>query len=169
MDIDISVNRYQRKVSKWHGEMADYIHSVDPSRHPVTTSMGGLKGMETLYSTMYKNLDIVQRHNYQNIDKAWSCEQFSYKLLNLADEARDLYPDKPFFVGEFAFGSTSVDVFKTKDPHAVDLHNSLWSSLFSGSIGPASFWYWNILMQFDHLRIFKPLLTFCNNLAIPSD
>lgn len=169
MDIDISANHFQRKVSKWHSKMADYIRSIDPFSRPVTTSMGGTKGMETLYSTMYKNLDIVQSHNYQNIDKAWSSEQFSHKLLNLADEARNLYPDKPFFVGEFAFGSTTTDIFKAKDPHAVDLHNSLWSSLFSGSIGPASFWYWHILMQFDHLRIFKPLLTFCNNLAIPSD
>ena len=165
IDIDIPQNRFQRKVYKWHKEMADHIRSIDPFHHPVTTSLGKSEGMET----MYEHLDIVQTHNYQNIDKAVSKEQFSCKLYDLSQEAFGMYPDKPFFVGEFGFGSLNYDRFKAKDPHGVDLHNALWSSLFSGSMGPASFWYWSILDKADLFRVYKPLLTFCENLPIPSD
>ena len=165
IDIDIPQNRFQNEVFRWHNEMADYIRSIDPFHHLVTTSLGNSKGMEN----MYKNMDIVQIHNYQNIDKAISIEQFSYKLYNLSQEAFESYPDKPFFVGEFGFGSLNYDIFKAKDPFGVDLHNSLWSSLFSGSMGPASFWFWDILSKGDLFRIFKPVYTFCEGLPIPSD
>ena len=167
-DIDISMNRYQRKVTKWHQEMADYVRSIDPFNHLVTSSMGNPTNKQQLYENMFKTLDIAQRHNYQNIDKARSGDQFSYILLNLTDEGRALYPTTPFFIGEFGFGDINAETFKSKDPYAVDLHNSLWSSLFSGSIGPASFWYWNLLNKFDLFRIFKPVNTFCEGLPIPS-
>ena len=168
IDIDISQNQFQRKTTKWHKEMAEYIRSIDPYQHLITTSLGKLKGFDGFYEKMYKHLDIVQQHNYQNIDKAISSEQFSYKLLAITQEGKELYPSTPFFVGEFGFGSLSFETFKAKDPHAFDLHNSLWSSLFSGSMGPASFWYWDILSKGDLFRIYKPILTFCESMNIPS-
>ena len=168
MDIDISKNRYQRKALKWHREMADYTRSVDPFHHLVTSSTGSVSEKRNLYENMFHSLDIAQRHNYQNIDKARSYDQLSYILFDLTNEGRELYPSTPFFIGEFGFGSTSTETFKSKDPHAFHIHNSLWSSLFSGSIGPASYWYWNILSKYDLFRIFKPVYTFCENIAIPS-
>lgn len=168
MDIDISQKQYQRKVTKWHKEMADYIHSIDPFHHLITTSLGGIKENRKLYESLFKRLDITQLHDYQNIDKARSNDQFSYKLLNLTQESIDLYPSTPFFIGEFGFGSVSTNELKAKDPHGIDLHNSIWSSLFSGSIGPASFWYWDYLRKCDLFRTFKPVLTFCEGMSIPS-
>jgi hypothetical protein len=168
MDIDISEKRYQRKVIQWHNEMADYTRSVDPFHHLVTSSMGNPSEHQNLYENMFHSLDIAQRHNYQNVDKARSNDQFTYILLNLTNEGRELYPSTPFFIGEFGFGNISIDNFMSKDPHAFHLHNTLWSSLFSGSIGPASFWYWNILSKYDLFRIFKPIYTFCENMSIPS-
>lgn len=168
MDIDISMNRYQRKVNKWHKEMADYVRSIDPFDHLVTTSMGNPTEKWQLYETLFEPFDFAQRHNYQNIDKAKSSDQFSYILLNLTNEGRELYPSTPFFIGEFGFGDISHETFKSKDPHAVDLHNSLWSSLFSGAMGPASFWYWNILSKSNLFGVHKPVYVFCENLPIPS-
>ena len=168
MDIDISMNRYQRKVTKWHEEMGDYTRSVDPFHHLVTSSMGNPSGKQKLYETMFHPLDIAQRHNYQNVDKARSNDQLSNILLNLTNEGRELYPNTPFFIGEFGFGNINVDNFMSKDPHAFHLHNSLWSSLFSGSLGPASPWCWYILSKYDLFRVFKPVYTFCENMPIPS-
>lgn len=168
MDIDISTKKFQRKVTKWHNEMADYIRSIDPFGHLITTSMGGVKDNRGLYENLFKQLDIAQLHNYQNIDKARSNDQFSNKLLGFAQEGKDLYPSIPFFVGEFGFGDLSINDYKAKDPFGIDLHNSLWSSLFSGSMGPASFWYWDYLRKSDLYTTFKPVFTFCEGMAIPS-
>lgn len=70
-------------------------------------------------------------------------------------------------MGEFGFGQGSY--YPSKDPFGVDLHNSLWSSMFSTSIGPASFWWWSYLKNNDLLSHFTPLLTFCQQLPILSE
>lgn len=166
--VEISVQT-QREMVDWHVQMTDYIRSIDPYRHPVTTSLGSGKNLGTLENT-FEYMDIVQDHNYQNIQKAKSKEQFSYILYKKAEKARSSYPYKPYFMGEFGFGqSGSNGKYKDKDPKGVDMHNSLWSSTFSGSMGPASFWYWEVLDQQDWYKLTKPMLTFFNNLPLLSD
>ena len=73
-------------------------------------------------------------------------------------------------MGEFGFGqSKPTSNYSLKDPRGIDLHNSLWSSAFSGSMGPASFWYWESLDKNKWYGHFKPLLTFFNKLPVLSD
>ena len=159
----------QRNIVQWHAQMADYIRSIDPYHHPISTSLGNNKDIVTLYDS-FKNLDFVQEHNYQNIQKAISKEQFSYVLYRESAKGREAYPDKPFFMGEFAFGqSKPASNYSLRDPWGIDLHNSLWSSAFSGSMGPASFWYWESLDKNNWYDRFKPLLTFFSQLPVLSD
>jgi hypothetical protein len=73
-------------------------------------------------------------------------------------------------MGEFGFGqNNSSPSYSEKDPQGIDLHNSLWSSLFSTSIGPASFWGWQYLKSQGLFKRFTPLVHFCENLPILSE
>lgn len=162
------------EIFVWHKIMSDYIREIDPFHHCISTSMNKYETYADLFSELYMYLDFVQKHDYQNINKAKSKEQFSYILLNLCNEAHSEYPDKPFLIGEFGFGNGSL--YNSKDPYGIDLHNSLWSSLFSSSMGPGSFWFWNYLFSDPTssggpwlINRYGPVLTFCQNLPILSD
>lgn len=158
---------FRTMVLNWHEEMSNYIKDIDPFNHCVSTSMSNYESYSSLYSSLYSNLDFVQRHNYQSINKAKSKEQFSYILFNLSKDAHVDYPNKSFFIGEFGFGN--ADSYNSKDPYGIDLHNSLWSSLFSTSMGPASFWWWSYLDEQDLFKRYNPIHTFCQDLPIPSE
>lgn len=155
------------KIKNWHYDMSSYIRRIDPFNHCISTSMSNYESYSDLYSSIFTEFDFVQRHNYQNINKAKSKEQFSYILYNLSKDAHLDYPNKPFFMGEFAFGNRKL--YNNKDPYGIDLHNSLWSSLFSTSMGPSSFWWWGYLDEMGLFNRYEPLFTFCQNLPILSE
>ena len=159
-----------RAVLDWHQQMAALIHSCDPHQHPVTTSLGSADPTGLLQEKCFEHLDLVQDHYYDNIQKASSKNQMSYLLLGRVAKMRELYPDKPIFMGEYGLDSKATGInYTTRDPKGVDMHNSLWASLFSGSMGPASFWYWSVLRECKLFGRFKPLLVFCKDLPILSD
>lgn len=167
----------QQHVLSWHNDMAHFIRKHDPYKHCVSTSMGTLaKTFNSsianhnypLFLALFDTLDIVQQHNYPNIQKAKSAEQVSKVLLDSTTSSHMAYPTKPFFMEEFGFGQGKL--YMEKDSCGIDLHNSLWSSLFSTAIGPASLWWWSYLKDCHlfHNR-YSPLLTFCQNLPILSE
>lgn len=168
-DVDLQGNE-QNAIIDWHNDMAALIRSLDPHQHPITSSVVSLSTMPDLKDLVFDQLDIVQDHNYQNLQKANSKDQMSQVLLNKSNEMRERYPDKPCFMGEYGLTSKTSGINNvTKDPKGVDLHNSLWSSLFSGSMGPGSFWYWKELRERDVFDRFKPVTVFSNNLPILSE
>lgn len=167
---DTAEERIQRDINTWHSEMSTYIRSIDPFRHPITTSLGAYKNMDVLVNGVFKDLDFTQLHVYQSPQNAKSSMTFSYSLLKVSNKYLGLYPTKPFFVGEFAFSqSNTKNQYSKRDPQGVDLHNTLWSSLFSGSMAPASFWFWSVIKKQRLYHVFKPILTFCEKLPVLSD
>ena len=157
-------------VIQWHKEMKALLLSADPYRHLVTTSLVRQKGLEQLFDEIYTDMDMVQHHKYQNIQKARSKDQSSATILNKSIEAREQFPDKPYFMGEYGLNSptSGIDNF-SKDPKGFDLHNFLWSSVFSGGVGPVSFWYWRYLDKQGLFKTFKPMNVFCSQLPILSE
>lgn len=166
----LSQAQFNRNIVDWHNEMASYIRSIDPYKHPITTSNASSKTTDDLYKQLYASLDFVQIHTYGNIQKAKSKEEQCLNLLYKSNDAHTLYPDKPCFIEEFGFGqATSKVKYKDKDPNGIDIHNSLWASLFSSSTGPAAFWYWDHLDKQGLLRIYEPILQYSKNLPLLSD
>ena len=168
---DDGTGQLQSDVLDWHEDMAAYIRRIDPFHHCITTSLGTRRQKNyTLYTSLFNSMDFVQQHNYQNMQKAKSKEQVSKILFDSTLRARSVYPSKPFFMGEFGFGQNNEGItIYEKDPCGIDLHNSLWSSLFSTSMGPASFWWWNYLDTQELFDRFHPVFAFCNQLPILSD
>ena len=156
-------------VSNWHKDLATLIRSIDPHQHLLSTSVGSASNLPGILESVFDELDIVQDHLYKNIQKTLSKDQMSQGLFNKTNEMREAQPEKPFFMGEYGLkGSASGINNSTKDPKGIDLHNSLWSSLFSGSMGPASFWYWRELNQSGMYDRYKPVMVFSENLPILS-
>ena len=72
-------------------------------------------------------------------------------------------------MGEFGFGQDQdTPKYEDKDPYGIDLHNSLWASLFFTSMGSASFWRWPYVNSCGLYNRFAPLLNFVENIPIPS-
>ena len=160
---------FHTSIVMWHSDMADYIRTIDPFNHPISTSLGTFSEKSLIGRTLYKDLDIVQFHNYGNIQKAKSKEQRTKQLFDLFTTYHPLYPNKPLFCGEFGFGQSKPPKYQDKDPHGFDTHNCAWASLFSGSMGSASFWFWDYLREKELLRIYAPVLAFSKNIPILSD
>lgn len=160
----LTTSEFHSMVVDWHEEMADYTRSIDPFGHPLTTSIASFKETEYLTQHLFKSLDIVQYHTYDNIQKAKSTEMRTKQLFRKYMTYRPLYPSKPIFCGEFGFGQSKPPKYQEKDPHGFDTHNCIWASLFSGSMGSASFWFWDYLSANDLLRIYAPVMAYCENL-----
>ena len=160
----------EQDVKDWHDEMFDYLRAIDPYQHCVTTSVGGESSIQYLYSTVFIPMDFVQCHRYESIQNAESRHQMSYRLLKKAEAGLSQYPTKPFFFGEFGFAQRqNTPTYAQKDPWGIDLHNSLWTSFFSNSMGSASFWWWPYVNTVGLYHHFLPLLVFAQNLPILSD
>jgi hypothetical protein len=106
------------QIAAWHKEMAEYIRSLDPYGHPVTTS--SIHSRPEIWSAM----DYYQPHLYSD----------SFP----ADLAKAVYPkDKPVFIGE---SGPDTD---QKDRERAFLRNSIWQSLLRNDAGAAMYWYWD--------------------------
>lgn len=168
-----SCDEYQfieEDVLVWHKKIVDYLHGIDPFHHCISSSIGGVSSYPYLYSVLYDCLDFVQEHHYENIQNAESRHQLLYRVYKRVLAGHTLYTSKPFFMGEFGFGQNqNSPKYVDKDPYGIDLHNSLWSSLFFTSMGSASFWWWTYLDTCGLFKRFTPLMNFSKNLPVLSD
>jgi hypothetical protein len=164
------INNVEQNVQEWHEEMVEYLHRIDPFHHCVSSSMGSGNDYPYLSSVLYDSLDFVQRHNYENIQNAESRHQLSFRLYNKVVQNYTQHPSKPYFFGEFGFAQDQgIPLYENKDPYGIDLHNSLWSSLFFTTMGAASFWWWPYTNSQGLYHHFTPLLNFSENMPILSE
>lgn len=105
-------------VITWHKEMADYIRSIDPYQHLITTS----SNMEQ--KGLWEATDYYQIHTYP-VDVAAN-------VLSLT-----VPTDKPAFVGEFGpEPAVSAKIGRS-------LRDGIYSALLSNHAAAAMFWSWD--------------------------
>lgn len=122
----------------WHRQMSDYLHSIDPWKHPVTTSFWHRPGAETDPFWGLPNIHIVQTHCYTDGDMAET----------VSDLCRQRWERfcKPHVFAEvgLALNNPGASMHGTpkKDPTGIYLHNSAWAALMSGCAStPMSYWH----------------------------
>jgi hypothetical protein len=106
-------------IGAWHKEMSDYLRSIDPYHHPITSS-SELRPEVTPY------LDYYQPHGYPSNVGAML---LGAKVLS----------DKPFFYGEVGLGANPPSVM---DQRAC-VRDAIWCGLLAGHSGAAEYWYWD--------------------------
>ena len=116
-------------IVAWHAEMSQYLRSIDPYRHIITTSIShrDLKGLNDI-----PDMDINQKHIYK---------QTSVIPETIAEYERR--HGKPYIIGEFGY---EWDWSKNFDDFAedmdIDFRRGLWYGLFSPTpVTPMSWWW----------------------------
>jgi hypothetical protein len=143
----------------WHKEMSDYLRSIDPFGHPITTSFWSKTGPEQYWNL--ENIDIVQTHCYTNDDSNVAEAVRRYCLHQRQRFA------KPHIFGEFGIRShtTTAD----KDPEGWAIHNSLWAGLTSFAAGgPMPWWHESYIDALDLYFHFTSLARFTQDLPLGS-
>ncbi|MEM2945133.1 MAG: cellulase family glycosylhydrolase [Thermoproteota archaeon] len=139
-EVDLTDNYNPSNVANWHREMADYLRSIDPYKHLVTTSFAGPREGDLIWRT--SGLDFTQTHMYgpdvKDLAQAISSE-IKRKLSTYG---------KPTLFGEFGADWRWFDSpLYYKDKEGVEIHEGIWASLMSGSFGTAMLWWWDVYVD----------------------
>ena len=105
-------------VADWHFEMAEYLKTIDPNNHIVTTSYGDDLTDENVWA--HPDFDLTQTHIYintPNIERALAHGNHNYLSAF----------GKPTLNGEFGLGGSAN--LANADPDGIHIHNSLWGRL----------------------------------------
>ena len=141
----------------WHKEMADYLRSIDPFGHLITTSFWSKTGPEEYWEL--DNIDIVQTHCYTN-DDANTAEAVRGYCLHQWERFA-----KPHIFGEFGIRSHSTTA--DKDPQGWALHNSMWAGLTSFAAGgPMPWWHERYIDALNLYFHFTSLANFTHDLPL---
>jgi hypothetical protein len=163
-------------VELWHREMYSYIKSIDAYNHLITTSFAGFNSSG--YAQICDEVDYVQDHTYKGFPSAPNAntnfQHEFFKHREIAYDNRNL--KKPFLIGETGFAganpSDGLNHHFNDDRKGVELHNSLWSSAFSGHMGSSLNWWDRFYIDNkegrDLYHLFAPISKFMNSQEIPS-
>ena len=128
-------------ITNWHREMAEYLKSIDPWDHLITTSHSGSEGDTQL--DIIPELDFVQSHSYRSSDMAFDFGEHRKQKAAAAD--------RPHFHGEFGCKSSGGKNVAKKDPTGIHLHNGLFSSVGQMQAGTPMTWWWDLYIDPENL------------------
>lgn len=106
-------------IETWHAEMADYIRSIDPYHHLITTSSA------TDRPDLWRAMDYVQPHTYPS-------------NLSAAILGAERIAGKPTFFGEFGPGGGNAS-----NRHV--LREGALAGVFANDGGAGQYWYWDVV------------------------
>jgi hypothetical protein len=145
-EVDLVTGYDSGAVAGWHREMADYLHSIDPWHHPITTSYSRTDGDPAV--DKLSQMNFLQSHNYGSRDVAGMVYDWSRRFLETYG--------KPYYLGEYG-ANVRGDL---ADNEGVQLHNGLWAGMLTGGPGTAMLWYWDWVERNDLYHEFAPVAAF---------
>jgi len=125
-------------IAKWHDTMSQYIKSIDPYKHLITTSSSG-DNEQLILMKDCKDMDILEFHVYSNDPIA----EMKSQVKNLKKSIT-----KPLLCGEFGIGSSATVSDST-------LRNIIWSSYMNRV--PAFYWYWDETLKYGQHKIYNAI------------
>jgi hypothetical protein len=134
-EVDIVDDYDSASVAAWHQEMGDYLRSIDPWQHLITTSFANSPGDAAI--DVLPEMDYVQTHSYGTHDAAGTVAAFTQMKL-------DGY-GKPTYLGEFGI-DWQPDSYPM-DTDGLHLHNGLWASAHAGAAGTPMTWWWDSYVE----------------------
>ncbi|MBU2884735.1 glycoside hydrolase family 5 protein [Gilvimarinus agarilyticus] len=138
-------------VTAWHEEMSNYIKSIDPYGHIVTTSVSH-REIDGMFDV--KNIDIAQRHIYKKTDQ----------IPALTNQYAEEY-GKPFVWGEFGYEwDWNLDFSTIAEESDYDYKRGLWYGLFNPTPILPMTWWWeffddrNMTPYFQSVRMISDMM-----------
>jgi len=120
-------------VTKWHDEMAKFLHENDPYDHLVTTSYKYTFGTPAY---ALESIDFVAVHSY-----GYSDVNFYQKLVGEQTTLWNSY-HKPVIFGEIGINWQSGTSTYHTDFTGVTIKQAAWGGMMSGA-GSANHWWWD--------------------------
>lgn len=129
--------QHRELVAEWHLEMADYLKTIDPNQHLVSTSYARDQYDEAVWSS--DQIDFTQTHYYfetPNLER----------IIARGTQHHLQAFEKPTLNGEFGITHNGSNLSQ-KDPDGIHLHNGMWGAFFSGGLGSGMSWWWDQYMD----------------------
>ncbi len=136
-----SDNRQQ--ISQWVIEMAEWLQQKDPYNHLVSAGYALPESEPQVWNNLA--IDFTQLHLYK---KTADLSGEVFRQINMYTKNYN----KPVLVGEFGLGHIS-DSMAILDSGGIALHNALWTSALTGSMGTVVPWYWEEYI--DQLNLYS--------------
>jgi len=137
----------KRNVEAWHGEMAEYLKSIDPYKHLVSSSTWW-----TDRPIAIDELDFINVH-------AYSLKNFCIEIPRYQSE---FYEDfkKPVLFSEMGIAHDGNETAKM-DPEGIHLHQGLWAGMMGGGAGTGMTWWWDSYIEpYNLYHAFRPVSEF---------
>lgn len=145
----------RNNIVAWHKMNAKYLNSLDVNKHLITTSYASSEKDFKLWKQ--PEIDFTQTHFYSGSQDIESIQIDGIKKYLASFE-------KPTLVGEFGLWSRD-ESFAEMDPKGITLHNSMWASAISGSLGTAMTWWWDSYVHpFKLFKYFQPVTHFVSSI-----
>ncbi len=146
-------------VIEWHRRIGDYLKTIDPNRHLVSTHISAD------YRSVGRELSQIPQIDHCCVD----AYHFSPNPLHIVDLVRETAAalgafGKPTLITEFGGSSMGAGLSHLK----CELHAALWSSACSTLAGTPLFWWWglveeqNLYPEFTALRAFTDANSYAN-------
>jgi hypothetical protein len=119
-----------KDIAAWHKEMADYLRSIDPYKHLITTS----SAMDQ--TELWANLDYYQPHTYP-------------PSVLMAVAGLKQPTDKPVFFGEFGPPEGS------EAQQAAGVRDGIYAAMLTNQAGAAQYWFWDNVEKRNMYPLFK--------------
>ena len=120
-------------IYNWHKQMGEYLNSIDPYDHMITTSYKTNTGMA--YSLGC--IDYTCPHDY-----GYSNKNITTNLPSSMQSIIDKYK-KPTMQSEVGINWESGTASAKVDPTGISIRQALWAGMMGGTAGAAMNWWWD--------------------------
>jgi hypothetical protein len=145
-EIDIAINTQKipdNDVIAWHKEMSDYLNSIDPYGHMITTSLTHGR-FDELWQL--ENMHMTQVHLYRPTDDFVEHTEDFVNRFN-----------KPHLIGEYAVGWKGPGNDHPDEKYEEEFRDGMWRGVFSPApVLPLS-WWWDYHYDNNHYYHFGAL------------
>lgn len=137
-------------VVEWHKLMTEYIRSIDPYGHMITTSTASKEDVLNSYSIF--DFASIHWYNYNNLK-----ELADYQLKFWQTNSR------PIMLGEVGIMSVGLDA------DLVTLHQQNWLGVMGCGAGTGATWYWETLDELGGYWDYQVISEMANHIPWDSD
>lgn len=120
-------------IYNWHREMGEYMKSIDPYDHMITTSYKTNIGMSYGLGV----IDYTNPHDY-----GYASKSVSLNLPEVQESVVDRYK-KPTIQSEIGINWQSGKDTRRTDPTGISIRQALWAGMLGGAAGAAMQWWWD--------------------------
>ncbi len=126
VDLTTGYSDNFENVVEWNGTMVNYIRSIDPYGHMITTSTASRQ--DVVNSQRIFDFASIHWYNYNNIKEISEFQQ-EFWYVNR----------RPVMLGEVGIMSAQID------EDLITFHQQNWAGVMGGGCGTGATWYWEKL------------------------